>query len=66
MPDAWLPPYLRLDAALAQFIAVHETQGQQHIKPLHQHIAIRLVIEAGFHPALPRRVAWVGRSAFRP
>ena len=50
MPDAWLPPYLRLDAALAQFIAVHETQGQQHIKPLHQHIAIRLVIEAGFHP----------------
>ena len=50
MPNVWLPPYLRLDAALAQFIAVRETQGQQHIKPLHQHIAIRLVIEAGFHP----------------
>jgi hypothetical protein len=50
MPDAWLPSYLRLGAALAQFIAVQETQGQQHIKPLHQHIAIRLVIEAGFHP----------------
>jgi len=50
MPDVWLPPYLCLDAALAQFIAVPETQGQQHIKPLHQHIAIRLVIEAGFHP----------------
>ena len=50
MPDVWLPPYLCLDAALAQFIAVRETQGQQHIKPLHQHIAIRLVIEAGFHP----------------
>lgn len=50
MPDGWLPAYLRLDAALAQFIAVLETQGQQHIKPLHQHIAIRLVIEGGFSP----------------
>jgi hypothetical protein len=50
MPDPWLPSYLRLDAALAQFIAVLETQGQQHIKPLHQHIAIRLVVEGGFHP----------------
>ncbi|MGA2657409.1 MAG: hypothetical protein ABSH34_07795 [Verrucomicrobiota bacterium] len=50
MPDVWLPSYLRLDAALAQFIAVRETQGQRHIKPLHQHIAIRLVIEGGFHP----------------
>lgn len=50
MPDPWLPSYLRLDAALAKFITVLETQGQQHIKPLHQHIAIRLVIEGGFHP----------------
>ena len=50
MPDPWLPPYLRLDAALAQFSAVLETQAQRHIKPLHQHIAIRLVIEGGFHP----------------
>lgn len=50
MPDLWLPPYLRLDAALAQFSAVLETQAQRHIKPLHQHIAIRLVIEGGFDP----------------
>ena len=50
MPDPWLPSYLRLDAALAEFIAVRETQGQRHIKPLHQHIAIRLVIEGGFLP----------------
>jgi hypothetical protein len=35
---------------LAQFIAVLETQGQRHIKPLHQHIALRLVIEGGFPP----------------
>jgi hypothetical protein len=50
MPDACLPRYVRLESALAQFIAVLETQGQRHIKPLHQHIAIRLVIEGGFHP----------------
>lgn len=50
MSDQWLPSYLRLDAAFAQFIAVLETQGQQHIKPLHQHIAIRLVVEGGFRP----------------
>ena len=50
MPDPWLPPYLRLDAALAQFSAVLETQAQRHIKPLHQYIATRLAIEGGFHP----------------
>lgn len=50
MADTWLPPYLHLDAALAQFSAVLETQAQRHIKPLHQHIALRLVIEGGFHP----------------
>jgi hypothetical protein len=50
MSDVWLPSYLRLDAALAQFVAVLETQGQQHIKPLHQQITMRLVIEGGFHP----------------
>ena len=50
MADNWLPPYLHLDAALAQFSAVLETQAQRHIKPLHQQIAIRLVIEGGFHP----------------
>lgn len=50
MPDLWLPSYLRLETALARFIAVLETQAQQHIKPLHQYIAVRLVIEGGFHP----------------
>ena len=50
MPDLWLPPYLRLDAALAQFATVLETQAQRHIKPLHQYLAIRLAIEGGFHP----------------
>jgi hypothetical protein len=50
MPKPWLPPYLHLDAALAQFTAVLETQAQRHIKPLHQYIATRLAIEGGFHP----------------
>lgn len=50
MPKGWLPSYLNLDTALAQFSAVIETQAQRHIKPLHQYIAIRLVIEGGFHP----------------
>ncbi|MBI4664167.1 MAG: hypothetical protein HY735_35675 [Verrucomicrobia bacterium] len=50
MPESRLPRYLRLESALARFINVLETQGQRHIKPLHQHIAIRLVIEGGFHP----------------
>ncbi len=42
MPDSWRPPYLHLDAALAQFIAVLETRSQQHNKPLHQHLALKL------------------------
>lgn len=50
MAEPWLPSYLRLEPALAQFASVLETQGQHHIKPLHQHIAIRLVLEGGFHP----------------
>ncbi len=50
MLEDWLPCYLGLEAALAQFVTVRETHGQQHIKPLHRHIAMRLVIEGGFHP----------------
>jgi hypothetical protein len=50
MPEVSVPPFLRLESALSQFVAVLETQSQRHIKPLHQHIALRLVIEGGFHP----------------
>ena len=50
MPELWLPPYLKLEPALAQFVSILETQGQHHIRPLHQHIALRLVIEGGFPP----------------
>src|SRR5947207_3429464 len=50
MPEPCLPTYVRIEPALAQFISVVDIQGQEHIKPLHQHIAMRLVIEGGFLP----------------
>lgn len=47
-----LPPYLNLTSALAVFASGAESvQSQRHIKPLHQHIAMRLVIEGGFEPS---------------
>jgi hypothetical protein len=47
-----LPPYLNLSSALAVFASGAESvQSQRHIKPLHQHIAMRLVIEGGFEPS---------------
>lgn len=39
-----------LKSALTAFVEATATQSQQHIKPLHQHIVQRLVIEGGFHP----------------
>lgn len=40
-----------LSEALATFVrAEHGTQGQRHIRPLHWHVACRLVVEGGFHP----------------
>ena len=50
MPKKNLPPYLNLHAALREFVTVTGTQGQQHIRPIHRHVAIRLVLEGGFHP----------------
>jgi hypothetical protein len=43
-------PFLRLRDALIPFAQATATQGQEHIKPLHEHIALRLVIEGGFLP----------------
>lgn len=51
--DTWsegIPQYLDLGAALSKFALTAETQGQQHVRPLHQHIALRLVFEGGFLP----------------
>lgn len=39
-----------LGEALAAFANATATQSQAHIRPLHQYVAQRLVIEGGFHP----------------
>ena len=48
MPN--LPPYLALEPALKIFLSDVAYQSQGHIKPLHQHLALRLVLEGGFSP----------------
>jgi len=51
--DTWLegtPPYLCLRPALEVFARSSETQSQAHIRPIHQYIALRLVLEGGFLP----------------
>jgi hypothetical protein len=40
----------RLSEALGKFVKALKTQSQEHIKPLHWHIACLLVIEGGFRP----------------
>ena len=50
MPENWTPPYLALTPALKVFTTNLAWQSQGHIKPLHQHLAVRLVIEGGFLP----------------
>jgi hypothetical protein len=56
LPDAGdtspeeVPVCLGLRAALKHFAVTSETQGQAHIKPMHQYIAVRLVLEGGFLP----------------
>lgn len=52
-----MPLYLKLADALAAFSSFGgNTQSLGHIRPLHQHIALRLVLEGGFLPEeiLPR------------
>src|SRR2546421_4740842 len=50
MPDKRLPSFLNQKSALKEFAILTNTQSQEHIKPLHRHLAIRLVLEGGFHP----------------
>ena len=44
------PRFLLLASALHEFVTVEGTQAQAHIKPLHQYVTVRLVVEGGFHP----------------
>lgn len=50
MPDPAAPSYLHATAAFREFARSVETQSQRHIRPLHWHFALRLVIEGGFLP----------------
>jgi hypothetical protein len=45
-----LPEYLTLKSALRAFAQATVTQDQQHIRPLHHYLALRLVLEGGFLP----------------
>ncbi len=46
-----MPPFLNLTEALAAFASfADKTQSLGHIRPIHQHIAMRLVLEGGFLP----------------
>ncbi len=46
----FLPEFLRIQSALKQFVVAGGTQDQGHIKPMHQYVALRLVLEGGFLP----------------
>jgi hypothetical protein len=57
-----------LKSALREFVEATATQSQSHIRPLHQHIVQRLVIEGGFlpeeiSPRPPLRVETVGSGS---
>ena len=56
---------LSLRDALKKFAIAERTQDQAHIRPLHWHIACRLVVEGGFHPdtVTPRPPFRVERSS---
>lgn len=47
-PD--LPEYLTVRSALRIFAEATATQDQRHIRPVHQYLALRLVLEGGFLP----------------
>ena len=42
--------YLHIDHCLKVFAEEPATQASAHIKPFHQYVGVRLVLEGGFHP----------------
>jgi len=56
MRKAELPRFLQLSSALQKFVTVEGTQAQLHIRPLHQYLTVRLVLEGGFVPVRLRLI----------
>lgn len=56
MPEARIPADIFLSGATRIFAQATSTESAEHIKPLHRYLAMRFVIEGGFHPAdiMPR------------
>ncbi|MGH7206605.1 MAG: hypothetical protein ACREI2_10400 [Nitrospiraceae bacterium] len=50
MTESSVPPDVWLHTSAKRFTEVAATQGAEHIKPLHNYFALRLVIEGGFLP----------------
>jgi hypothetical protein len=42
--------FLKLADALKVFATTNATQGQEHIRPFHRYVSLRLAIEGGFNP----------------
>lgn len=49
-PKLTAPELTTMDVALARFHALEGLRGQHHVKPMHQYVAMRLVVEGGFLP----------------
>jgi len=44
------PELTTMDVALARFHSLEGLRAQRHVKPMHQYVAMRLVVEGGFPP----------------
>ncbi len=50
MAEARIPADTFLSGAARRFAQATSTESAEHIKPLHRYLAIRFVVEGGFHP----------------
>lgn len=44
------PEFLHIDEALRVFATAVVHQSQEHIRPMHRHVVLRLVLEGGLFP----------------
>lgn len=49
-PKLTAPELTTMDVALVRFHSLEGLRGQHHVKPMHQYVAMRLVVEGGFLP----------------